>query len=176
MAYAILGGLLPEVGSTQPRQYRGRLWAFHPAPDRPSNTVAADPAAITPLPRSARQNIPAALLALRGRCAWRWAGLLACWCASSRCGCCGLEAALRIAVNQLRDLLGLTIPSTAQLTDTVKAIVLNLDQVDPASLAVGLLAIGLIVGLRQVNKRIPGPLIAIIVAACGRSAAWMSRW
>ncbi len=46
----------------------------------------------------------------------------------------------------------------------MKAIALNLNQAHLPSLAVGLLAIGLIVGLRRINKRIPGPLIAIIVA------------
>ena len=76
------------------------------------------------------------------------------------------SAGVLIPVDQLPpDLLGLSLSSTAELVDTVQAITLNLNQVHLPSLAVGLLSIGLIVGVRRINKRIPGPLVAIVAAA-----------
>lgn len=176
MAYAILGGLPPEVGlySAAIASIVGALWGSSiQLQTGPSNTVALlTLAAITPLAAIGTPAYLAAasLLALMG-------GLLRLVLGLARLGLLvrfvsdavivgfTAGAGVLIAINQLRDLLGLTLPSTADLMETVQALARNLNQVHLPSLAVGLLAIGLIVGLRRINKRIPGPLVAIIVAA-----------
>ncbi len=176
MAYAILGGLPPEVGlySAAVASIVGALWGSSiQLQTGPSNTVALlTLAAITPLAAIGTPAYLAAasLLALLG-------GLLRLVMGLARLGLLvrfvsdavivgfTAGAGVLIAVNQLRDLLGLALPSTAELTDTVQAIALNLDQVHLPSLALGLTAIVLILGLKRVDRRIPGPLVAIIVAA-----------
>lgn len=176
MAYAILGGLPPEVGlySAAVASIVGALWGSSiQLQTGPSNTVALlTLSAIAPIAAIGTPAYLAAasLLALMG-------GLLRLVMGLARLGLLvrfvsdavivgfTAGAGVLIAVNQLRDLLGLTLPSTAELVGTVRAIALNLHQVSLPSLAVGLLAVGAIVGLKRVNKRIPGPLVAIVLAA-----------
>ncbi len=176
MAYAILGGLPPEVGlySAAIASIAGALWGSSiQLQTGPSNTVALlTLAAITPLAAIGTPAYLAAasLLALMGgvlRMVMGLArlGLLVRFVSDAVIVGFTAGAGVLIAVNQLRDLLGLTLPSTADLVETVRAMALSLDQVNPSSVATGLLSIGLIVGLRRFNKRIPGPLVAIVVAA-----------
>ena len=176
MAYAILAGLPPEVGlyAAAVASIAGALWGSSiQLQTGPSNTVALlTLAAITPIAvvGTPAYLAAASLLAVMGgvlRLVMGLArlGLLVRFVSDAVIVGFTAGAGVLIAVNQLRDLLGLTLPPTAELVETVQAIVLNLDQVNPASLAVGLLAIGLIVGLRRINKRIPGQLVAIIAAA-----------
>ncbi len=176
MAYAILGGLPPEVGlySAAVASIVGALWGSSiQLQTGPSNTVALlTLAAITPLTAIGTPAYLAAagLLALLGgvlRLVMGLArlGLLVRFVSDAVIVGFTAGAGVLIAVNQLRDLLGLSLSSTAELVDTVQAIALNLNQVHLPSLAVGLLSIGLIVGVRRINKRIPGPLVAIIAAA-----------
>lgn len=176
MAYAILGGLPPEVGlySAAIASIVGALWGSSiQLQTGPSNTVALlTLAAITPIAAIGTPAYLAAagLLALLGgvlRLVMGLArlGLLVRFVSDAVIVGFTAGAGVLIAVNQLRDLLGLAIPSTAELADTIQAIALNLDQIRPVSLAVGLLAIALIVGLKRINRHIPGPLVAIIAAA-----------
>lgn len=176
MAYAILGGLPPEVGlySAAIASIAGALWGSSiQLQTGPSNTVALlTLAAITPLAAIGTPAYLAAasLLALMGgmlRLVMGLArlGLLVRFVSDAVIVGFTAGAGVLIAVNQLRDLLGLTLPSTADLVETVRAMALNLDQVNPSSVAVGLLSIGLIIGLKRFNKRIPGPLVAIVAAA-----------
>ncbi len=176
MAYAILGGLPPEVGlySAAIASIVGALWGSSiQLQTGPSNTVALlTLAAIAPIAAIGTPAYLAAagLLALLGgvlRLVMGLArlGLLVRFVSDAVIVGFTAGAGVLIAVNQLRDLLGLAIPSTAELVDTVRAIALNLDQTRLASLAVGLTAIALIVGLKRINRRIPGPLVAISAAA-----------
>jgi len=176
MAYAIMGGLPPEVGlySAAIASIAGALWGSSiQLQTGPSNTVALlTLAAITPLAAIGTPGYLAAasLLALMGgalRLVMGLArlGLLVRFVSDAVIVGFTAGAGVLIAVNQLRDLLGLALPSTADLVETVRAMALNLDQVNLFSVAVGLLSIGLIIGLRRFNKRIPGPLVAIVVAA-----------
>jgi len=176
MAYAIMGGLPPEVGlySAAIASIAGALWGSSiQLQTGPSNTVALlTLAAITPFAATGTPAYLAAasLLALMGgvlRLVMGLArlGLLVRFVSDAVIVGFTAGAGVLIAVNQLRDLLGLALPSTADLVETVRAMALNLDEANPSSVAVGLLSIGLIVGLRRYNKRIPGPLVAIVVAA-----------
>lgn len=176
MAYAILGGLPPEVGlyAAAVASIVGALWGSSiQLQTGPSNTVALlTLAAITPLAAigSSAYLAAASLLALMGgvlRLVMGLArlGLLVRFVSDAVIVGFTAGAGVLIAINQLRDLLGLQLSSTAELIDTVQAIALHLDQIHLPSVAVGLLAIGLIIGLKRVNRRIPGPLVAIIAAA-----------
>ncbi len=176
MAYAILGGLPPEVGlySAAIASIAGALWGSSiQLQTGPSNTVALlTLAAITPLAAIGTPAYLAAasLLALLGgvlRLVMGLArlGLLVRFVSDAVIVGFTAGAGVLIAVNQLRDLLGLALPSSADMVETVRAMALNLDQVNPSSVAVGLLSIALIIGLRRFNKRIPGPLVAIVAAA-----------
>lgn len=176
MAYALLGGLPPEVGlySAAVASIVGALWGSSiQLQTGPSNTVALlTLAAITPIAAIGTPVYLAAasLLALMGgvlRVVMGLArlGLLVRFVSDAVIVGFTAGAGVLIAVNQLRDLLGLSIPSTAELVETVQAIALHLHQAHWPSLALGLLAIGLIVGLKRVDRRIPGPLAAILIAA-----------
>ncbi len=75
------------------------------------------------------------------------------------------SAGLLIAVNQVRHLLRLNVPSTAGLLDTVQAVGPKLNETHVPSLLLGLGVIALIAILRRVNRRLPGALIAIVLAS-----------
>jgi SulP family sulfate permease len=73
-------------------------------------------------------------------------------------------AAILIAVKQLRPLLGLEFSSEG-LLDTAREVVIHLDEVHLATLALGLGTMLLIVVLRRLNPKLPGPLMAMVAAA-----------
>jgi len=70
-------------------------------------------------------------------------------------------AALIIGLNQLKHLFGISIPKTHYvhqiLIDTAK----NLGDLNAYALAIGAVAIGLIIVLKKINRSIPGPLVAV---------------
>ncbi len=74
-------------------------------------------------------------------------------------------AGILIAANQLRNLLRLDVPATAELVETVRVMLPRLGEAHGPSLALGLAAIVLILLLRRWNRRLPGPLIALVLAA-----------
>lgn len=74
-------------------------------------------------------------------------------------------AGLLIFFNQLRNLLRLNVPSTPHLTDTLRNLATHIPATHWFSLAIGSVTIFIIVLLRKVNPRLPGALIAIVVAA-----------
>lgn len=74
-------------------------------------------------------------------------------------------AALTIAVSQLGTLLGVSLSSGATtLTQTVAALAPRLGEIDPATVAVGVAAIAVLVALRGRSRRIPGPLLVVALA------------
>ncbi|MGD8486626.1 MAG: sulfate permease [Chloroflexota bacterium] len=70
--------------------------------------------------------------------------------------------ALVIIVSQLPSLLGITIEGDGIVTD-LSAILGALEQTDVATLLIGLLALGIIVGARWWRPEVPGILVAVIV-------------
>lgn len=81
-------------------------------------------------------------------------------------------AGILIFVNQLRTLLRLDIPSAPRLDQTLVNVALHITEVHLPSLAIGLGTIVLITVLHGVNRRLPGPLIAMSAAAM---AVWLLR-
>lgn len=72
-------------------------------------------------------------------------------------------AALIIGINQLKHLLGVDIPRSSQLYETVYHIGYQLPSTHVPTFLVGLLAIALILLARRLNKTLPGPLIAVVL-------------
>ncbi|MDN5860816.1 MAG: sodium-independent anion transporter, partial [Pseudonocardia sp.] len=74
-------------------------------------------------------------------------------------------AALTIAASQLEDLLGVDGGGSATLLDTVSGLLPRLDDIRPATLAVGVGAVAALLLLRRYAPRVPGPLLVVTVAA-----------
>ena len=74
-------------------------------------------------------------------------------------------AGILIFFNQLRHLMRLTIPSAPRLDQTLYNVVTHLSEAHWPSLALGLGAILLISLLRRVDRRLPGPLVAMVGAS-----------
>jgi SulP family sulfate permease len=74
-------------------------------------------------------------------------------------------AGVLIFFNQLRNLLRLDVPSTPSLFETNRNLVYNIKDLNWISLIIGIGVIGIILLLRWINPKIPGPLIAIVLAA-----------
>jgi SulP family sulfate permease len=72
-------------------------------------------------------------------------------------------AGVLIFVNQVRHLLRLPLSSASSLWVTLPGIVTHLPQADWISATIGLTTIVLIVVLRRSNRKLPGPLIAMVV-------------
>jgi len=73
-------------------------------------------------------------------------------------------AAVLIAVGQVKHLLGLEFPSSG-LIETLREIVINLPNIQWPTAAIGLGTIVLLLVLRKINPKLPGPLISMIVAS-----------
>ncbi len=73
-------------------------------------------------------------------------------------------AGILIAINQIRNLLRLDIPSMPHLWETLPNIIAHLKTAHFPSLLIGVGAIALIVILRKVNPNLPAPLLAMVGA------------
>lgn len=80
-------------------------------------------------------------------------------------------AGLLITANQLRNLLGLDVPSSAELSQTLANLATHSDEINLPSLALGLLTILVILLVKRFAPRLPGPLIAISLATLLNAAA-----
>jgi SulP family sulfate permease len=74
-------------------------------------------------------------------------------------------AGILIGINQLRHLLRLPIPSYPTLWDTIPAVVNNIPAADVSSTLIGVGTILVIIVIRKLSRKLPAPLIAMIVAA-----------
>lgn len=74
-------------------------------------------------------------------------------------------AAMTIAASQLKDLLGVRVEGgSSSFLDSVSGIAPALPDVQPLTLALGLVAIGVLVLLRRLVPALPGPLVVVVVA------------
>jgi high affinity sulfate transporter 1 len=77
--------------------------------------------------------------------------------------------AITITVAQIPKILG--IPSTrGSVPEQVEGILRGLDQTDPATLAVGLIALAVILGLKAISPRIPGALVVLVAGILAAKA------
>lgn len=77
-------------------------------------------------------------------------------------------AALIIGLNQLKHLMGINLPK-GQVHEILIGAAGNFAQTNWYTMAIGLVGIGLIIGIKKVNKSIPGPLLAVVF---GILAVW----
>lgn len=73
-------------------------------------------------------------------------------------------AGVLIFINQLRNLLRLDIPSAPNLWQTIPNLASHVSTTHWPSLFVGAITMVLIIGLRKVNRKLPGPLIGMVAA------------
>lgn len=71
-------------------------------------------------------------------------------------------AALIIGFSQLKHLLGIDIPR-GKIHETIMEVFRNIDSINYSTLSIGLFSIGLILVLKKINKRIPSPLIVVLL-------------
>ncbi len=74
-------------------------------------------------------------------------------------------AGILIAINQLPQLLGVSVTSGSDFVETLQQLILNLNETNIPSAAVGLFAILTILILTRINKKLPGVLIAVVLSA-----------
>ena len=74
-------------------------------------------------------------------------------------------AGILIIINQLAPLLGITIEQGEGFVGILYQVIMHLMEAHPASLALGIGASIVVIILRRIHPRIPGPLIAIVLAA-----------
>jgi SulP family sulfate permease len=70
--------------------------------------------------------------------------------------------AVTIVVSQLPDLFGFEIDG-GNLVEAARGFLSGLGETDLAALGIGLLALGIVVGLRRLRPRAPGILVAVVV-------------
>jgi len=73
-------------------------------------------------------------------------------------------AGLVIALTQARDLLGIDIERSERALDAVVLVARGLPRTHPGTLAVGLLAVGLLIWLRRVLPRVPVAIIVVVLS------------
>ena len=73
-------------------------------------------------------------------------------------------AGLLIIIRQIAPLLGLSDVS-GNVFQIIKETVSRIPEIQPATAVLGILSITIIVGLQRINRRLPGPLIAMIITS-----------
>jgi SulP family sulfate permease len=71
-------------------------------------------------------------------------------------------AALIIGFSQMKHLLGISIPK-GKVHETIVSIFQNLGDVNLPTLSIGAGSVALLIILKKINKRLPGPLIAVVL-------------
>ena len=72
-------------------------------------------------------------------------------------------AALIIGFSQFKHLLGISMPSTSKLHELLWYLANHVQQTHWISLALGLAGIAVIIGSKRIDRRIPGPLLAVVL-------------
>jgi SulP family sulfate permease len=72
-------------------------------------------------------------------------------------------AALIIGLSQLKHLLGASIPRAPELHVLLFHVAEHIGETRPLTLLIGVAAIGILLGLKRVSKRIPGALIVVVL-------------
>ncbi|MFK7906811.1 MAG: SulP family inorganic anion transporter, partial [Chitinophagales bacterium] len=71
-------------------------------------------------------------------------------------------AALIIGFSQLKHLLGISIPR-GKVRETLMNVAQSLDQINMPTLMIGVLAIVILLAIKKINRRIPGPLVVVVL-------------
>ena len=79
-------------------------------------------------------------------------------------------AALVIGISQLKHLMGVSLPQSEHIHEILIAAIEKAGETQPIALGLGLAGIALILGIRRINRAIPGQLLAV---ALGILAVWL---
>lgn len=71
-------------------------------------------------------------------------------------------AAIIIGFSQLKHLLGINIPR-GKVHETLLNIIENIGDINAPTLIIGIVSIALLIGVKKINKRIPAPLIVVVL-------------
>lgn len=74
-------------------------------------------------------------------------------------------AGILIGSNQLKNLFGLKIPSHPELVETLKDTFIHIPETNIYALGIGLFTILFIIISRKISRKIPGPLLSMVVSA-----------
>ncbi|RLD22098.1 MAG: sodium-independent anion transporter [Bacteroidetes bacterium] len=72
-------------------------------------------------------------------------------------------AALIIGISQLKHLLGIDLARSHHIHEIIIQAIERADEINLVTVVIGVLGIGLILGLKKINKAIPGSLVAVVV-------------
>jgi SulP family sulfate permease len=73
-------------------------------------------------------------------------------------------AAIIIGFSQVKHLLGVDLPRTEHFHETVVYAIQHLTHTNWVTFLIGISGIGLIIGLKKINKAFPGPIIAVVIS------------
>ena len=76
-------------------------------------------------------------------------------------------AAILIGLVQLKHVLGIDLPQSGKVHVLLASLFQNLNQIDPLTLGLGVLVILLIIGLKKINKKLPIPLLIVVLGILG---------
>lgn len=76
-------------------------------------------------------------------------------------------AAILIGLGQLKHILAIELPQSGKIYVLLGSIFNNLNQVHLLTLGLGIVVILLILGLRKINKKLPGPLLIVVLGILG---------
>lgn len=82
-------------------------------------------------------------------------------------------AAIIILFSQLKDFLGMDIGRSEGVLDAPKYAIAHFDEVNLLTLAIGLVSLVFMLLIKKVNKKIPGPLIIVVI---GTLVSWLAQW
>lgn len=73
-------------------------------------------------------------------------------------------AALIIGFSQLKHIVGLPLPRTENIAETLWLTVTQANAVEPVAMLIGISGIVLLLGLKRISSLLPGPMIAVVIA------------
>lgn len=175
IAFALLAGLPPQMGlyATIMGGIFGALWgSSNQAQVGPTNTMSLivfSALSATLIPFSPEFIIAAGVLAVMVgvmQCALGLfrLGILVNFVSHSLIVGFTLGAGLLIIVRQIAPLLGIHVPA-GNVLQTLKETLFLLPEVEPVTAVLGISSMIIIVTLRRLNRRLPGPLIAMVVTS-----------
>lgn len=176
IAYALVAGLPPQMGlyAAIAGSIAGALWGssnhLQTGPTNTSSLLVLSALVAVAAPGSPEYIAAAGLLTLmvgliRVAMGLGRLGVLVNFVSDSVIVGYTAGAGILIFVDQLRPLLRLDAPATRAFPETLAGVVRQLPGTHLPSLLIGLSAIGLIVLVRLLNRRLPGPLLALVVTA-----------
>ncbi len=85
-------------------------------------------------------------------------------------------AALIIGISQLKHLIGVDLARSHHVHEIISQAIERADEINLITLAIGIVGIALIIGLKKINKSIPGSLVAVVIGIIAVSAFGLTEF